>query len=420
MPTIKIAVLSDMHFFTKHDDSIPTSYLPMDGEGQIFPANRGSGKNPWDDLVDLINSDQLTCDLVLCPGDITTRADQKSLKAGWKHLQELGRMLEARTICAATGNHDVCSRSQRDKLEKNVVTNLSHSTNLVEPLKNLTPLYPAVWKQSTPAQSRETQTKYFGESFVLLDHDDSFRVLTLNSCADHGHDDFEYEKGSAPESALRWLKEDLPNLPDNKINIMLCHHPVQSQTLNDGSAYDFLTRGDKLLACLEKSGFWLVIHGHKHFAYLCTGPSTRNKAPIIFSAASFSAVMPVPEEEGNENQFYIIEITKDEGSPMSATIHAWHWNVGFKWKPTPPGKTARIHFGAGFGSTATPRQIADIIAQQYKSGVTSWSDVLKSAPDLNYVMPPTLQEALTELTKHHKLFVNTDEEGWHTLISRAR
>ena len=250
MAALTVAVLSDPHFFLKDEKTAEAhSHLPVDGHGQLAPQSRGINKNPIDDLKALIAEQALRADVLLCPGDITTRADSTALNAGWRNLVDLSHDLDAALFCAATGNHDVDSRSQKKQVDLNPIRQLSLAVGPIESLKLLSPLYPVVRRDDACADidRRSTQSKYFGESFVLLDHDPRFRVLSFNSCADHGHDPHEYERGTAPDSALRWIKEDVSTLNEQKINLLLAHHPLLSQSTHDGDKYSFQAGGDQLL-----------------------------------------------------------------------------------------------------------------------------------------------------------------------------
>lgn len=421
MATIRVALLSDLHFFVKEDSSTPHSHLPLNGVGNLADHSVGLNKNPWEDLLDLIERDALQCDLVLCPGDITTRANKTALDTGWRMLLELGDKLKADWVCAATGNHDVSSRSQAKDVAQNVIRNLGNTNGPIENLKELTPLYPVARRDPDTRSwmgERTTQAHYFGESFVFVDDpDDRFRLLILNSCSEHGHDPHEFEKGTAPTSTLKWIKEDIGQLADDRVNLLMVHHPLYSSTAHDNQGYDFVLRGDRLMSILEDLGGWVVMHGHKHLGAIRHAGDATNTSSVIISAASFAAVMDENAPEGSENQFYILDINRTDAGDVQGVIRAWNWNVGRSWQRSPPGSGDRIYFECGFGCRLRAEEIAKLIADEYDTGRREWKEFITAIPALKHVLPKTLERVKTKLAQNHRLHVET-ENGWHTTVVR--
>ncbi len=421
MATLTIAVISDPHFFLKDERSAEAhSYLPVSTDGDLSVHARGLNKNPIDDLKALIGENNLKADILLCPGDITTRANSTALRTGWATLVDVAHKLDATMLCAATGNHDVASRSQKDLVGKDPIRQLSEVTGPIEALKLLSPLYPACRRDPACSSddSRVVQGKYFGESFAILDHDPRFRVLTFNSCSDHGHDAHEYERGTAPQSALRWVREDLAKLSSSKINLLLTHHPLVSQSAHDGDKYSFQAGGDHLLQVAEELGDdWLVINGHKHHGELKDGPSTTGVKLALFSAASFSVAMD-SLLEGSDNQFYLIDLDRDHSERLVGTVRVWNWNVGSRWRKAPPRDDTGLFDGCGFGNSMTPKQLASELQRQYSSGISAWDDLRIAMPDLSFVLPGTLRKVRQVLLESHGLVIETDEHGFYVSISR--
>lgn len=421
MAALTIAVLSDPHFFLKDEKSSEAhSHLPVDAHGDLVVHARGVNKNPIDDLKALIADQGLRADVVLCPGDITTRASGTALSAGWRNLVDLAQDLDATLLCAATGNHDVDSRSQKTMVAANPIRNLSLMTGPIESLKLLTPSYPAFRRDTAcvTTDHRAAQSRYFGESFVLLDHDPRFRVLAFNSCADHGHDAHEYERGTAPSSALRWVKEDVEALNQVKVNLLLVHHPLLSQSTQDGDQYSFQAGGDHLLKVIEGAADdWLVINGHKHHGELKNGPSTTGVNVTLFSAASFSAVVE-SQAEGSENQFYLIDLERDHDDRLLGNLRTWNWHVGNRWRKAPPGRHAGVYDDCGFGNPRKPQQLAADIYSHFNTGTRNWVDLRSAMPELAYVLPDALRATRHLLRKNHQLIIEVDEQGFYVAISK--
>lgn len=420
MTAVTLAVISDPHFFLKDTQKTAAySHLPIGADGLIDPAVRGKTRNPLEDLQELISSAGLKADVLICAGDITTHANGTALIAGWKFLGELAGQLGASLLGAATGNHDVDSRSKQDLINKNVVRGAAEFKGLVEQLKLLKPTYPAVRMDldATSPEHRESKSKYFGESFLLMEHHPDYRLMLFNSCSEHGHDPFEYERGTTPASALELVRESLAGADDQRINIMVVHHPLIPQSA-DGDLYSYQAGGDQLLHALEGiNDDWLVINGHKHMGELKVGPSASGVGLTLFSAASFSGTSGAGNEAA-ENQFYLIDLERSLGGALRGRFRTWNWNLSKQWRRAPQVSKAGIYDGCGFGSGLTPVQIADLIKGSYAKGCRSWADVCDSAPQLNYVMPQAMRAATKLLQKQHKLVID-DNNGFFDALSRV-
>lgn len=419
MGHVKLLLLSDPHFFVKDDASVQHhSHLPLAKDGTWHRIAVGSRKNPLTDLIDLLSTEGLTSDLVLCAGDITTRANGTALKTGWRSLIDLGHCVKASLVASATGNHDIASRSSAGDVARDPLAGLSASKSPIEELKQLRPTYPVVWMDHpSPQGRREIQGRYFGEYFVLLDEHEDYRLLIVNSCCEHGHDNHEYGRGTFPDSALQWLKEDVAKLNREKINLLLLHHPPQSDA-QDGVAYDFCRGADLLLHELQAglAGTWVVLHGHKHDPKLRHGPSATGVAPVILSAGSFAAADDMPMDA--KNQVYRITVHLDGGQVMG-TIDAWHWSLGNGWQRSAPRDCGGIHDGCGFGTRMSPAEIATALSDAYSAGCRTWDDIRGRIPHLPYIMPKAMDQAMRLLRDRHQLVVDFDNWGFYQSIVRS-
>lgn len=419
MSSVRLAILSDLHFFLKEDgNTSAASHLPIDSDGDIWGPKRGPKKNPWDDLTTLIQNEGLTADAIVCPGDITTAANQTALKTAWKSLNDLAIAMKAECLYVATGNHDVDSRSQKNRIDKNPIRELSSTMAPVEALKTLEPPYPYVrLTTGLEEERRNAQSRYFGESFVIADHDPRYRVLIFNSCSEHGHDPFEYERGTTPASSLRWIEKDLAKLSDQKINILVAHHPLIPQSSADGDSYSFQSRGDALIKVLGGHGdAWLILNGHKHNGEVRNAPTGSGTPMTMFSSASFAAASDVVEG-GYDNQFYIIDVELAGDGTLHGKIRAWNWNVGHEWRLAPPGSNGGgIFDGCGFGSKLSAKQIADKISDLVIAGTDEWSKIRDQLEELMFVMPDALRAAFRILEKNHGLKMEYGPEGFFTRV----
>lgn len=70
--TIKVAVVSDLHFLQSEENN-NLSWLVFNKSGDLkYPL--------WQSLLETIKTEKITADVLLCPGDITTFANQAGLE----------------------------------------------------------------------------------------------------------------------------------------------------------------------------------------------------------------------------------------------------------------------------------------------------------------------------------------------------
>lgn len=373
---LRIAVISDLHFVSG-DMSGRTSWLTIGKSGEL-------DHELWDDLLELQKKEDLQCDLLLCPGDITTYADPIGLTYAWEKIIDLGKKMNATLVGAATGNHDVQSRP---KDTTDIIEIIESNTDLFENLKKLDPPYPIfIPTKNSSTDNHLNRIHYFGADYLMIDEFENFRVVIFNSCARHTTEVKEYERGRVADSSLRWIENQLETIQksDEKVNIFLCHHhPIQHQQTN-GRKYDFMDNGTELLNVLCRYGDWLVIHGHKHQARLTYAPSTRSRTPVIFAAGTLAAHTHL--EPGFRNQFYIIDVSYQVERPKKfrGTISVWNWNQGYKWKVAECFGDG-LFSGTGFGEKNIDeiyQKIVDLLDLEMS---IDWQQLKTKIEELNYI-----------------------------------
>ncbi|WP_382323285.1 metallophosphoesterase family protein [Hydrogenophaga sp. UC242_50] len=403
------AVLGDPHF--AHAAGART-HLKIKPTGEL--ASESPKQNPWAGLNDLVATQSLTADAVLCPGDIAFQNDGVTLAAGWKHLVDLGKRLQSEHVLCATGNHDVTSRSQEAKIHENVVANLKAGLGPFEPLKVLKPPYPSVTRDDdSGAKGRDHRVRYFGAGLVLVEAE-KYQVLIVNSCSEHGHDKFEHERGTFPKSAVSELELALQQCDHRRISIAIMHHPPEPHTQNGEGAHDFIDNGQELLRLLSEDGNWLVIHGHKHEARLGFA-SGNGEVPFVFGAASLAFY--ISELEGTfQNQFYLLTVRLDSRG-ISGRFRTWDWAQGKGWQPAVSDGNS-IYDGASFGARDPGRVIAEIA--KLKELPMPWSDVIKHVPEASLLTPESRNHVKRQLDRRHSLNIHADRDGhWLTLERKA-
>lgn len=387
--TVRIAILGDPHFC-----------VAADGEGsppsRIVVSKLGTGTaNPWDHLFKLVRELDLRSDVVLSPGDITTHANSDALVRSWGELLKLGEAMSADIVACATGNHDVATRIL--KPGTSLIRDLDHPVHPIEALQNLAPQYPIFVRSKGDDQTLHCQrrTHYFGTDFVIHE-DDAFRLIVLNSCGRHTQESASYERGFFAPFALRELRRQLKDADPEKINVAICHHPPHIHDFGLG-AYDVIKGGEELLDAFNMHGDWIVIHGHKHSGRIEYSKGTSSTAPV-FAAGSLGATLD-PEYR---NQFYILEITRDDQMPPRGTVRAWDWEGPKGWVES-FDQSQGIASGSGFGDRRDHREQANEIAKLLNGGTMKWRDLVERAPWISNLPTPHLGKVLETLRTVYRI-----------------
>ncbi|MFL9964295.1 metallophosphoesterase [Paraburkholderia sediminicola] len=393
--TLRVAVLSDLHYTQVEKGSC----LPQ--------AAAAGGLDLMEELIKKFEREQQpSADLLVCPGDITDRANPQAFVAGWHQIKRLGQALGVRRLVATTGNHEVQSRSDDEPV---AAGNAEHAIDPLEFLVN-EPGYPATFP--------ETHQKwvYWGRGYEILLDDDSIIVL-VNSC--HYHvtlQNNEFERGRISDAALEELKRDLEQLAvDRPFRLLVLHHPPlphEETGLELGRTP--MHNGPALLKLLQNTGLdWIVIHGHKHYHRLVRADGDVNQ-PFVFGAASFGAMLRGGMASRTRNQFYIITLETDkdplDAVRLSGSIQAFHWSNS-AWEET---HSASFGLPSGCGFTWDSIEPASLAAQirgilQSSGGqFLEWSEVVTSVPKLRFMMPGQMA-ALKDQMRRAKISLVDDD-----------
>lgn len=401
--TLRVAVLSDLHYTQVEKGSC----LPQ--------AAAAGGLDLMDELIKKFERQQHpSADLLVCPGDITDRANPQAFAAGWSQIKRLGNALGVKRIVAATGNHEVQSRSDNPPV---AAGNAEYSIDPLEFLVNESG-YPTVFPR--PHQ----KWVYWGRGYEILHTDDSVIVL-VNSC--HYHvtlQNNEFERGRISDAALEELKHDLGQLAaDRPFRIVVLHHPP---LLHEEPGLELgrtpMHNGPALLKVLQDTGLdWIVIHGHKHYHRLVRADGDVYQ-PFVFGAASFGAMLRGDMASRTRNQFYIVTL-ETENDPLdvvrlSGSIQALHWSNS-TWEET---NSASLGLPNGCGFTWDSIEPASLAAQirvllQSSDGqYLEWSEVVSSLPKLRFLMPGQMN-ALKEQMRRAKIIFFDDDRLFPRQIS---
>src|SRR5258708_3015416 len=107
MTVFRLAVLSDLH-------AAPQAVAHKPGEVRLFTdlEHGAPADHPMLGLKSLIAKEGLSANAVVCPGDMTNKANAQALGYVWRNLHEVSALMKAAGVVATVGNHDVDSRTR--------------------------------------------------------------------------------------------------------------------------------------------------------------------------------------------------------------------------------------------------------------------------------------------------------------------
>lgn len=381
---LRLLVVSDLHAFCgEAGDRAPSTF-------RISGTDERAAKFFDDCLKALAAGGVDRVDAVLCAGDLTDKAEPEALERVWALLNDLATKLSAPLIATA-GNHDLDSRG------------LYH----VDPKDSLLDLHPYF-----PTGTLEGQLRYFAHHFDIQSVAGT-RVVTLNSSAHHGLTqskkeqavDIESDHGRITSSTIARLKKAMQDSPSAGPSILLTHHHVVQLPDHDLAENSIMVDSGLLIDALAEDGQWLIIHGHKHRPYIHYAPGTGG-SPAVFSAGSMGAIMDGEFSQAVENQFFLIELLKEEfalqlGLGVSGIVKTWTRSPWGKepWRRA-TGSDA-MPAVSGFGWRADPTVVAsrimDLLSEDPSS--CSYADIASRIDTLPYLAPDDLKRTIAILEK---------------------
>jgi len=360
---IRVAVLSDLHP-TDGSNGRYGSHLQMNGP-------ESPEQNPVVGLKRLVESEGLKADIVICPGDIGSQGDPKTISYGWTKLNYIKKFIQAKNLVAVPGNHDHDSRSNHNKFDPKYI------------LQELDPPF--------PLPEYESNTHFWAWHWNIIEEDEC-RILLFNSSAYHGVNN-EFLHGRISTKAIQNIKDKLAGLPEKKLNIFVCHHHPHKQEDIDLEDYEAMDGGQKLISILDNTsnGSWIIIHGHKHYPCISYAQGT-SSSPIVFSAGSFSAHLAPSQASKVTNQFHLIEFHLDEFETIGGCVgrfKTYDWSLGNGWEKS-GNKGLPANGGFGFRCLIKPlaKEIADSLNE---STFMERDEIDLKYPKLKYLSPGDLK-----------------------------
>lgn len=387
---MKIAILSDLHAAPKTSPPNPDIKLFTDG------TEHHVREHPLAALRELIRANDLHVNMIVCPGDMADRANSAGLQYVWKELHELRSQLNATSLIATVGNHDVDSR---DVLGEELPR---------ETLMKLKPTF--------PIDDERLADRYWAHGYCMTSVDD-VRVLVLNSCWLH-ESAKDLNRGTVTRYTIEKIRRELTNHPSPKrVSVaVMHHHPLMHADHNLGQD-DVMKNGQEFLSLLNENGPWLVIHGHKHHPRIVFAQS-QDMAPLIFASGSFSGRLEGNNARVSQNMFHIVDLLDPE-SGLRGRVTSWAFIPGNGWQyfngPEPDQFSCDFGFGY-FGSIET--LAAAIDSQMTGKQLMKWSELTQRVPDVPFLLPKQFRRLSDLLESKYKLLVQLDAWGRPTQLGK--
>lgn len=380
MTNLRLAILSDLHAAPK---SVEDGRL----EVKLFTDQPTSSslEHPLLSLESFIQQSQLKADVVICPGDMTNRANPQALDYVWQNLHKLKDLLQAKVVVATVGNHDVDSRG--------------HATDSFprESLMRLVPRFPAT--------DDRLADHYWAHGYYITEVSD-VRFLVLNSSWLHEARD-DLDRGVVTSYTLEKLRKELKSPSPSGINIAICHHHPHSHAELGLGADDVMRNGQQLLDLLSDTGLWLVVHGHKHHPKI-EYAAGQVDPPVIFACGSFSGRLEGANASISRNYFHIVDLAIP-AEAIQGRVSSWAWASGIGWKQyADTDSRFPTEFGFGYSGQIQPlaARISDHLAGR---SLMDWAELSRKEPALSLLMPKQLTKLINLLASAHNLKVVFDE-----------
>lgn len=359
---VSLAIISDLHC-TSSDVDKKKTYLHTSRLREPYQ------NHPVQAFHNLIKDKQLRADFVICPGDVADKVSLTGFNFGWTLLKELRAGLDATSIIASVGNHDVDSRR-----------NLGFSTH-----NHVAKLIDGEYPNPISTANDQFWSKHFCvfkcENLLILNFNSAFSHETKEDAAFSRIED----------SIIRQMRDKLRDFEDDSslFRIAICHHHPHLYA-NIDAEYgddDVIKRGDTFTKLLSEFGFHILVHGHKHVPRL----DNLNDLPIL-CAGSFSSKENITDFKIN-NMAHILtlkNLTPDEPYlTIAGELETYEFSEGVGWFAN-NDPSSFFPKETGFGYDVAPAQLAKEISDwnkaQQKSSV-KYSELVRVHPSVRWQPP---------------------------------
>lgn len=387
-----------MNIFVMSDIHAGPSARPEEWRTGNGASARG---NYLDQFLELCSREKFEAHYIFVPGDLTDTGQHGQFVTASNLIEVVASKMKVRknNVLAVPGNHDV----NRD-------------------VKRIgTPSDREFWhgKQfDALCDKAQFMGRFFlkggrplcDEPFLRFFEDHQIEVVLYNSAAFEQEDDNALRHGYVTDELIKQIDLKFRGLaPRNNIVriFMTHHHPIMYSDV-DFKWHDIsiMTNSDDLLVCLERNGFDLFIHGHKHIPRFRVQSSTSGAPIVLLSAGSFSVQLENAFNARVSNVFHLIEVhgrDPDHGT-ICGYVNTWAYADGLGWFPgnDHTGLEHKQPFGPLQSRQRLVSLVEPLIQQAIAQGHGRWSAFCKSHPALRYVTVSARRNAIRELQERHQ------------------
>ncbi len=381
---ITIAILSDLHCHEITSGKKTRESFLIAGDPRV-PSER----HPIQSLIDLIDSQELRADVVICPGDLSNKISTVGFQCALQLLNEVKNNFGADDIFCTIGNHDVSSK-----------------TSGGDPFKIAKYIDP-----NFPFRKREDKNQFWSEGFCMSVIQDKTDFLIINTAHEH-YDTASAVHGTFETKNIRLLDTYLDATKPSPLRIAVFHHHPLLHSFPFYTSRDVLPTGDQLLDVLIKNNFNIVIHGHRHEPRI-RRYSSLGREMLIFCSGSFSAYL-------NEiytvtrNLFHLMTIDFDSNAEVSplVSLQSWEFNFGYGWNKA-TFQSAGLPYKTS-GRPKSPPNLQPDLSMFLKSNLKSYipgDELITAFPSLNNLLPDELTALQNKLLEDEAQKLEIDQFG---------
>lgn len=353
---LRMVVVSDIHATNESGDA--TNVAKESAEDL--------SRNALTAILPYLSNKLQSADLLVCPGDLIHRGEDKPMKWVWARLHELASGLDAELI-STVGNHDVAVTPGVGKKADSI-------------LRALSPKF--------PSSEQACFDEFWAHGFTIVDRG-AWRVLLINSCAHFGtfHESEAKHGRFGPDCELA-LRERL-STTEAAINICVFHHHPQEWTVDSDEQANHMYGGDRLITILEERPEpWMLVHGHTHFPRL-DYLGNRTGGPVRLASGSIGANLLGLSGTKVRNQMHVVDFdlaaAKRLGLRVAGTVQSYDWVAEDGWgEPLPEsGLPPR----AAFGYRRDGYELARWVEAQGADGRKTWrwDELIELEPRLAFL-----------------------------------
>ena len=382
---MKLAVISDLHvgLAARAKDLCPE---PPSTDRKARAKFKAKTETDYrQKFVQFVESQGITADYLVLPGDVTHRAHPQEVKIASEFVLQAATALRVphEKIIFVPGNHDV-DWSVFDPTDRTGVR----------------------WGQRYDPVGHEQfhfrkivehgdGDVFASPHFIVWDNPDLLAVGYNSSSHDAPMHEDAAHHGLADPIHLAALRTRLESMGpcDGRVRLFLVHHHPLDFTNPIPRVPDFslMTNAEQLLNLLHDHNFDILIHGHRHHPRFETHSTITYPHLPVLCSGSFSIELDTEWAGTVDNQFHLVEITGRRGAEnrITGTLTSWTNNRSKGWCPSDESASG-IHHKIPFGSYIMPTELDARLEPFIRGWLAThdhvlWRDIVGAFPDLEHL-----------------------------------